>query len=173
MPDFDLEEVEALLGFLYGKFPEISSSEEVFKSLAMDCPILELEVEVTSNSLPVNPGELFSNYVEASDIETAEVLIDNNNYLGDGEGEGGLTQCRVCSLQFLRHQDLADHWPLHPQCGVCGESVLDWAELEKHERSHRVMRDALNITANLDLGVLCSGDLGKNGLKEKFIHVVL
>ena len=73
--------------------------------------------------------------------------------------------CGVCSVQFLRPQDLANHWPLHPQCGVCGESVLDWAELEKHQRGHTgVISDALNITANVDLGETMSEDLGKFSL---------
>ena len=197
LPDFNPEDVEALVGFLYGKVPEISSAEEVFKSLAMDRPIVELEVEVTSNTLDpnmdANPGELFGNYngnyMMASDIETAEVFIDNNNYMGDEEAKSGpqvlcpirdvvtaadsleahmKTEhpiCGVCNVQFLRPQDLANHWLLHPQCGVCGESVLDWAELEKHQRGHTgVIRDALNITANVDLGETMSEDLGKFSL---------
>ena len=40
LPDFKPQDVEALVGFLYGKVPEISSAEEVFKSLAMDRPIV-------------------------------------------------------------------------------------------------------------------------------------
>ena len=82
MPDFNPEDVEALVGFLYGKVPEISSAEDIFKSLAMDRPIVELEVEVTRHpldaNLEANPGELFGNYsgnyMGARDIETAEVL---------------------------------------------------------------------------------------------------
>ena len=193
MPDFKPEDVEALVGFLYGKVPEISSAdaEEIFKSLAMDRPIVELEVEVTSNTLDpnmdANLGELFGNYngnyMAAGDIEMAEVFIDNNNYMGDEESKSGPQvlcpicdivtaadsleahmktehpTCGVCGVQFLRPQDLANHWPLHPQCGVCGGSVLDWAELEKHQRGHiGVIRDALNITANVET---MSEDLGK------------
>ena len=125
----------------------------------------------------------------AGDIETAEVFIDNNNYIGDEESKSGPQvlcpicgivtaadsleahmktehpTCGVCGVQFLRPQDLANHWPLHPQCGVCGGSVLDWAQLEKHQRGHTgVIRDALNITANVDLGETMSEDLGKFSL---------
>ena len=203
LPDFSPDNVEALIGFLYGKVPEISSSEEIFKSLAMDRPIIELEVEVSSNPLPLdanvesNPGELFGHYngsyMEASDIETAEILIDNsnnNNYVAEGEdSKTGAGQqllcpicdsvvfagesldshmktdhpvCGVCQVQFLRPQDLAHHRPVHPQCGVCGESVLDLAALEEHEeREHGVIRNALNITATIDLSESASEDLGK------------
>jgi len=194
VPDFSQEDVEALLEFLYGKVPEITRAEDLFRSLVMDRPIVELEVEVNSSPLnanmEANPGELFGNYqgpyMEAGDIESAEVLIDNNNFMVD-EGKSGQEHlcpicdgvmpagasldehmstdhpvCGVCNVQFLRAQDLADHWPLHPQCGVCGESVLDWAGLEVHERGHGVFRDALNITANVDLGEAVSGDLGGN-----------
>jgi len=201
LPDFSPEDVEALIGFLYGKVPEISSGEEIFKSLSMDRPIVELEVEVSSNPLDANveanPGELFGHfngsYMEATDIETAEILIDtsNNNFMVD-EGEesksgqrllcpicdsvvfaGGSLDahlktehpvCGVCQVQFLRPQDLAAHWPVHPQCGVCGESVLDWAALDEHEeREHGVIRDALNITATIDLSEAVSEDLGVLG----------
>ena len=199
LPDFNPEDVEALVGFLYGKVPEISSSEELFKSLSMDRPIVELEVEVSSNPLDANveanPGELFGryngSYIEANDIETAEILIDtsNNNYVFEESEEsktghqllcpicdsvvfagGSLDShmksdhpvCGVCQVQFLRPQDLAYHWPVHPQCGVCGESVLDWAALEEHEeREHGVIRNALNITATIDLSESVSEELGK------------
>jgi len=142
LPDFNPEDVEALVGFLYGKVPEISSAEDIFKSLAMDRPIVELEVEVTSNpldaTLEANPGELFGNYsgnyMGARDIETAEVFIDNNNYMVEE---------------------------------VCGESLLDWAELEEYQRGHTgVISDTLNITANVDLGETVSVDLSLGGNEQ-------
>ena len=43
LPDFIPEDVEALVGFLYGKVPEITSAKEIFKSLAMDRPIVYLK----------------------------------------------------------------------------------------------------------------------------------
>ena len=54
LPDFNPEDVEALVRFLYGKFSEITSAEEIFKSLSMDRPIVELEIEDTSNTSEEN-----------------------------------------------------------------------------------------------------------------------
>ena len=118
LPDFKPEDVEALVGFLYGKVPEISSAEEIFKSLAMDRPIVELEVEVTSNTLDpnmdANPGELFGNYngnyMAAGDIEMAEVLIDNNNYMGDEESKSGpQLLCPICDAVVIAVDNLETH----------------------------------------------------------------
>ena len=148
LPDFDVHDVKKLLDFLYGKLPVSQNSPDLFDALFLcqDKRFDSLKCHLDKNALFATEDY---NEMEQTDIETTEVLIDNNNYCRRVYEDGsenvfcglcnlGFTSeamlishlkhhpvCNLCNIQFVRDIDLLQHVSTHPQCGVCGEQLLD------------------------------------------------
>ena len=182
LPDFAVHDVKKLLDFLYGKLPVSQNSKDL-----LDALFLCQDPRFDSLNFNLNKNALFAaddyNGMEQTDIETTEVLIDNNNYCRRVYEDGsenvfcglcnlGFTSeamlishlkqhpvCNLCNIQFVREIDLLQHVSTHPQCGVCGEQLLDQMQLEIHEKSHTSLNDTLGIpcSISIDMGNI---DLG-------------
>ena len=173
------------MDFLYGKLSVSESSRDLIDSLFLgqDNKFDSLNSQLEKNTLL--DGNAY-NGMEQTDIETTEVLIDNNNYcrrVYDGSenvfcglcnlgftSEAMLTShfkqhpvCNLCNIQFVREIDLLQHVSTHPQCGVCGEQLLDQLQLEIHEKSHSNLNDPFGIPCNISI------DLGNIELGESLI----
>lgn len=194
VPDFSGSEIETLLEFLYGKLNMLSTSDDLVDVLLQKKPNQEnntrLEAKVVSDGSGecaqevVNVNSNFDGYfldyevgVDEYELETAEVLIDNNNY-EDVETDSGVNTlfcvvcnagfssnfqlrehmlfhpvCSLCHIQCQSELDLLEHWASHPQCMFCGEAQLGMAELEIHQASHHNTAGLDVVNGNLDVSI--------------------
>ena len=169
LPDFSTQDVRILLDFLYGKLSLSASSRDLFKALDMEGSPLVNTANVgnrdESSPHPLVSTGLFGDYADGdsivvpSDIETAEVLIDNNNFLTADECYQNLF-CMLCNNGFTNEASLRDHLKQHPQCAACGIQFLRPGDLEEHWAScsgqrveQSLLNDTFSIAANCDLGV--------------------
>ena len=174
LPDFTVQDVKKLVDFMYGKLTVSQNSRDL-----MDALFLCQDDRFDSLNGHFDKNALFAE-MEHTDIETTEVLIDNNNYCRRVYDDGsenlfcglcnlGFTSeamlishlkqhpvCHLCNIQFVRDIDLLQHVSTHPQCGVCGEQLLDQMELDSHEKSH-TFGIPCSISVDIDVGNI---DLG-------------
>ena len=179
VPGAKAEELGQLVSFLYGRIPEIKLPANNFLRLDL------IGVRETGKAVVFNDQN--SNMMDNPDIDTAEVLIDDQEVINSSDShsplfcifcnngfssEAGLRDhlrhhpvCVLCNTQFVRNSDLLDHWQSHPQCGLCGERLSDQAALEDHELAHVNMEDTpinfpvLNILGELSLLLVFIGKL--------------
>ena len=164
VPGAKAEDLDQLVSFLYGRTPEVKLPAEIFRRLEL----------VGGKKAEPPPPVLFNDYNSNMmdnpdmdiDLDTAEVLIDNQELLNSSDSlaplfcifcnngfssKAGLRDhlrhhpiCVLCNNQFVRNSDLLEHWQTHPQCGLCGERVVDQAALADHELGHVNIEDSLN-----------------------------
>ena len=163
VPEAKDEELGQMVSFIYGVTRELKLPLDIFKRLELFAGRESLE--------PPSLNDHNSNLMENPEIDTAEVLIDNNELLTLSEShspffcmlcnngfssKAGLMDhlknhpiCLLCNNQFLRNSDLLEHWQAHPQCGICGDRLLNQAALEEHEVGHADLEESLTtLTAN-------------------------
>ena len=195
IPDFSAVELQTLLLFLYGKLNTCTASDDLVDILLQKKPNQEnnekLDAKVVGKvstdctQEEVNFNSNFDGYfvdygvgVDEYELETAEVLIDNNNYDDTGNDSGVNTLfcvvcnagfssnsqlrehmllhpvCSLCHIQCQSELDLLEHWSSHPQCLLCGEVQLGMAELELHQASHHHNQAGLDVVnGNMDISI--------------------